>query len=130
MQQPKPMTAIEDLREFLRFAVPLRAAALLAEYPPHELESVLPALAQRWYGNAGDTLQYRSDVPEVRRTAIQTASDLTTGVAAAALLAGPDGITVFGDHYGPSGSGKPQPSPKMPQQKTTLADLSRYEEAA
>ncbi|MFE5871616.1 hypothetical protein ACFQ6V_23630 [Streptomyces roseifaciens] len=102
MKQPEPPDPIDELREFLRFAVPLRTAALIAEYPPRELERVLPVLAQQWVGYAGDTLIFPSTVPAVRRTAIQTASSLATAIAAAALLASPRGITVFGDHYGPA----------------------------
>lgn len=111
MRQPEPPEAVEQLREFLRFAVPLRAATLIADHSPRELAALLPGMAMRAgaaLGSYGDALQFSDGKPRTGRArdrVIRTADDLVTGIAAAALLAGPDGITILGDHYGPARPG-------------------------
>lgn len=98
---------LDDLREFLRFAVPLRAATLIADHDPHVLAGLLPGMARRAgaaLGNYGDALQYsdgRRRTGRARALVTRTADDLATGIAALALMAGPEGVTVLGDHYGP-----------------------------
>ncbi|MDP5310446.1 hypothetical protein [Streptomyces poriferorum] len=87
------------VREFLRFAVPLASIDLTHRYTQKELALFLPGIAVRGglqLGHGGDVFQFsKSDRKIIRRTA----SELATGIAAAAMLAGPDGITVLGVHF-------------------------------
>lgn len=110
MRQPSPPDAVEQLRDFLQFAVPLRAATLAHQYRDHprrEAERLLLGMARAAgtaLGTYGDAMQFADRKPRTGRhrdRVIRSVDDLVTGVAAAALLAGPDGIAVLGDHYGP-----------------------------
>ena len=109
--QPEPSCPVEQLREFLRFAVPLRASELAYEYgrlTRAEAERLLTSMAHRGgvrLGHGGDELLFTDRAPRTGRDSaavIRTTDDVVTAVAAAALLAGPTGVTVLGDHYGPA----------------------------
>ncbi|MET7795733.1 hypothetical protein [Streptomyces decoyicus] len=109
MRQPEPDNPIEQLREFLQFAVPLMIRDLQYRAARGEVsEAWLIGTARRGgasLGARGDTLLFSDRKPRKGRqrdAATRTTQDLVEGIAAAALLAGPDGITVFGDHYGPA----------------------------
>ncbi|WP_310851541.1 hypothetical protein, partial [Streptomyces violaceus] len=113
MQQPKWEAPVEDLQEHLRFAVPLRAAALAHQistqgYTRDEATRWLTGEARR-AGSAlgqGDILLFcdgSERTGRARAAAIRTTDDLVTGIAAAALLAqldGSGGVTAFGDYHG------------------------------
>ncbi|MFG2987584.1 hypothetical protein ACGFYQ_41495 [Streptomyces sp. NPDC048258] len=114
MRQPEPPGAIEELRAFLSFVVPLRAAELAHkikgwDYSRAEAVNWLTDEARRAgvsVGAGGDVLQFSGGRPRVGRAqgrVVLTAGDLAIGVAAAALLAqleGEAGVTVLGDFYG------------------------------
>lgn len=119
MRQPEPPDAIEQLREFLRFAVPMRAITLAHDHRhlrPAEMERLLIGWARaagQVLGTNGDGLVFSGREPRTGRAqarVIRTADDLVTGVAAAALLAqldGRGGVRVFGDWHGTPGSVPP-----------------------
>jgi len=123
MEQPKWDTPIEDLREFLQFAVPLRAATLaqdLRGYSPDETRRLLIGQVRSGgtaLGSYGDALQFSDGRPRTgkrRDRVIRTTDDLVGGIAAAALLAqldGLGGVWVFGDYYG---TGSPECHPLAP----------------
>ncbi|MFE3560179.1 hypothetical protein ACFXKW_35770 [Streptomyces sp. NPDC059193] len=125
MRQPEPAEAIEELRDFLSFAVPLRAAELahkMKGWPFSDAEAVnwLPAECQRAgvsVGGRGDVLQFSDGRPRVGRaqsSVVQAAGALASGIAAAALLAqlqGEAGVEVFGDFYGVAGPRREAVSP-------------------
>jgi len=96
MRQPKWDDPIESMREFLKFAVPLAAAAdplaKRAELPADELglwEPRMRALIGRG-GEAlvgyGDQLTHTARYPAQRKLARTAAGELAYGIAAAALL--------------------------------------------
>lgn len=110
MRQPKLPEDLDALGDFLDFAVPLRAAGLsadLAGLSPEHATARLQGLCRAAgvsLGSKGDSIQFSDGKPRTGRqqaTATRTLDDLATGVAAAAFLAGPDGVTVFGRHFGP-----------------------------
>lgn len=120
MRQPKWDTPVDDLREHLRFAVPLRAATLAHQistqgYTRDQATTWLTGETRRASSvlGQGDILLFcdgRERTGQARASAIRTTDDLVTGIAAAALLAqldGSGGVTVLGDHYSPG----PQPEP-------------------
>ncbi|MFD3940034.1 hypothetical protein ACFWSF_35130 [Streptomyces sp. NPDC058611] len=114
MRQPEPSGAIEELRDFLSFSVPLRAAELAHKittwrYSRAEAVTWLTSECRRAgisVGGDGDVLQFSDGRPRVGRAQIRVAhaaGDLANGVAAASLLAqlqGQAGVRVFGDFYG------------------------------
>lgn len=114
MRQPEPPDAVEELRDFLSLAVPLRAADLAYKikswrYSRAQAVMWLTSEARRAgvaLGSGGDALQFSPGHPltgRARTRAVRTADDLATGVAAASLLAQLDGrcgVRVFGDYYG------------------------------
>lgn len=106
MRQPEPVDPNEQLREFLRFAVPLMIRDLEYRAARGEVsEAWLIGTARRGgasLGARGDALLFSDRKPRKGRqrdVATRTTQDLVEGIAAAALLAGPDGVDVFGDHY-------------------------------
>lgn len=114
MRQPEPPAVVDELKDFLSFAVPLRAADLAHKiktwrYSRAEAVNWLMSECQRAgisVGGDGDVLQFSDGRPRVGRAqsrAAHAAGDLANGVAAAALLAqlhGEVGVRVFGDFYG------------------------------
>ncbi|MBC7271981.1 hypothetical protein ACF09G_36140 [Streptomyces albogriseolus] len=118
MRQPKPPDAIEELRDFLSFAVPLRSADLAYKirswrYSRTQAITWLTSEAEKAgisLGGHGDSLQFSDPstrTGRARDAAIRTADDLVGGIAAAALLAqleGHAGVTAFGDYYGIAGA--------------------------
>jgi hypothetical protein len=125
LRQPKWDTPIEDLREALRFAVPLRAASLAHQlhtqgYTRDKAATWLTSEAKRAgsvLGGKGDTLIFSTGgerTGRARADASRTTDDLVSGIAAAVLLAqldGSGGVTVFGDHYGATPRQDPASSP-------------------
>ncbi|MFF9787120.1 hypothetical protein [Streptomyces nigrescens] len=108
MRQPEPDNPIEHLREFLQFAVPLMIRDLEYRAACGEVsEAWLIGTARRGgasLGFRGDTLMFSDRKPRKGRqrdAATRTTQDLIEGIAAAALLAGEDGIEIFGDRYAP-----------------------------
>lgn len=113
MLQPEPDNPIEQLREFLQFAVPLMIRELEYRAARGEVsEAWLIGTARRGgasLGARGDVLLFSDRKPRKgwqRDAVTRTTQDLIEGIAAAALLAGPDGVTVLGDHYGPARPGR------------------------
>lgn len=108
MRQPEPENPIEQLREFLQFAVPLMIRDLEYRAARGEVsEAWLIGTARRGgasLGARGDTLLFSDRKPRKGRqrdVVTRTAQDLVEGIAAAALVAGEDGIEIFGDRYAP-----------------------------
>lgn len=109
------MTGHSDLavlRESLRFAVPLAIRELehRALTTRDISEAWLIGAARRaatQLGGHGDGLQpwRQPNPPRVQRTVTRVWGDVATGVAAAALLAGADGVAVLGDTYRPQWAG-------------------------
>ncbi|MFI5525013.1 hypothetical protein [Streptomyces platensis] len=106
MRQPEPDNPNEQLRQFLQFAVPLMIRDLQYRAAHGEVsEAWLIGTARRGgasLGARGDTLLFSDRKPRTGRQrddVTRTTQDLVEGIAAAALLAGPEGVTVFGDHY-------------------------------
>jgi hypothetical protein len=105
MRQPR-VDAIDNLREFLRFAVPMRSISLVADHTPEQLEPLLIGMAKRGgaaTGSYGDGLLFSGGN---RKIVTRAADDLVTGIAAMALMAGPDGITVLDVHFCPAAACK------------------------
>ena len=114
MRQPDPPDAVDELRDFLSFAVPLRAAELANKietwrYSRAQAVNWLMSECQRAgisVGGDGDVLQFSDGRPRVGRAqsrVAHAAGDLANGVAAAALLAqlhGEPGVRAIGDFYG------------------------------
>ncbi|TDC03571.1 hypothetical protein E1265_36430, partial [Streptomyces sp. 8K308] len=99
-----PNPELDALREWLRFAVPLRSAELLQQHTPGQLATVLPELARSagvQLGHNGDALIFTPRTSRQRARTATAAADLATGLAAAALMAGPAGINVLGLHFAP-----------------------------
>lgn len=149
MQQPKWDDPVGDLREFLLFAVPLAAADLLAK------RAELPANEERFWeprmrgliargglalGGHGDQLEHTPRYPAHHKLARRAAGELVYGIAAAALLAGPEGVDIFGthwckvpgcrasscrDHMADTGEGRP-PESAPPETVHSLPDLSTW----
>ncbi|MGA5442268.1 hypothetical protein ACPCKW_22500 [Streptomyces griseoincarnatus] len=121
MRQPEPPDVIEQLRDFLSFAVPLRSAELaykIRTWGHSRTQAVawLTGQAERAgvsLGGRGDALQFSGRRPRTGRArdvVVRTADDLATGIAAAALLAqfdGRRGVSAFGDYYGPADDAPP-----------------------
>ncbi|GAA1236332.1 hypothetical protein GCM10009578_091880 [Streptomyces rhizosphaericus] len=114
MRQPEPRNAIDELRDFLSFAVPLRSAEMLYNlrqwgHSRDQAVNWLRGEAQRAgvsVGTSGDVLQFTDGRPRTGRAQVRvacTAGDLASGVAAASLLAqleGERGVIALGDYYG------------------------------
>ncbi|MEV7470157.1 hypothetical protein AB0O20_27190 [Streptomyces kronopolitis] len=114
MRQPEPLNAIDELRLFLDFAVPLCGADIAYKLRQwgHSREQAMNWLrgeAERAGGSLGengDVIQFSDGRPRSGRAqgrVVRTASDLARGVAAAALLAqleGKNGVEAFGGFYG------------------------------
>lgn len=114
MRQPEPRNTIDELRDFLAFAVPLRSAEMaynLRQWGHSRDQAVnwLRGEAQRAgvsVGVSGDVLQFADGQPRTGRAQLRvarTAGDLANGVAAASLLAqleGEHGVIALGDYYG------------------------------
>lgn len=99
MRQPSDPDPLDGLRASLEWAVPIRSLELLHQYSQDELARILPAMAARGgkaLGHYGDALQYAGSPKKI---VINAWGDLVDGVAATALLAGPDGLTVLGVHF-------------------------------
>ncbi|KIZ16891.1 hypothetical protein [Streptomyces natalensis] len=125
MRQPEPDNPIEQLREFLQLAVPLMIRDLEYRAARGEVsEAWLIGTSRRGgasLGARGDALLFSDRTPRKGRqrdVVTRTTQDLVEGIAAAALLAGPDGIDVFGDHYGPP-PGPPPAAPSVPAPQPT-----------
>ncbi|MFI1161426.1 hypothetical protein [Streptomyces sioyaensis] len=123
MRQPEPENPIEQLREFLQFAVPLMIRDLEYRAARGELsEAWLIGTARRGgasLGNRGDTLLFSDRKPRKgwqRDAVTRTTQDMVEGIAAAALLAGEDGIEIFGDRYAPMS--RPVQGPARPDRGT------------
>jgi hypothetical protein len=111
MRQPEPDNPIEQLREFLQFVMPLMIRDLEHRAARGEVsEAWLIGTARRGgasLGSRGDVLSFSDRKPRTGRqrdAVTRTTQDLVEGIAAAALLAGPEGVTAFGDRYRPSRS--------------------------
>lgn len=124
MRQPKAAPATEEIAEFLRFAVPLCSADLIARMRRYYGDDT--ATARRWLagiatrggietGHGGDGLQYPGKGTRDQRRRAVTAQALAEAVAAAGLLAGPDGLTVLGAHVCPT-----SPCPHPEAQEATV----------
>ncbi|WP_331731268.1 hypothetical protein [Streptomyces sp. NBC_00073] len=114
MRQPEPLDAIDELRLFLDFAVPLYGADIAYRlrqwgHSREQAKNWLRGEAERAGGSLGengDALQFSDGRPRSGRAqnrVVRTASELARGVAAAALLAqleGKSGVTAFGGFYG------------------------------
>lgn len=109
MRQPQPQPATEDIAEWLRLAVPLCSIDLAERVERHFGSD--KAMAERWlFGivrrgtdglNRGDALSYFSRETSGRRATATAAQQVAEAVAAAGLLAGSKGITVWGAHFCP-----------------------------
>lgn len=109
MRQPQPQPATEDIAEWLRLAVPLCSIDLAERVERHFGSD--KAMAERWlFGivrrgsdglNRGDALSYPSRHTRGQRDTATAAQQVAEAVAAAGLLAGPRGITVWGAHFCP-----------------------------
>jgi len=107
--QPKPYPATEDIAEWLHLAVPLCSIDLADRAEQHFGSN--KAMAERWlFGivrrgvdglNRGDALSYFARSTSGRRATATAAQQVAEAVAAAGLLAGPRGITVWGAHFCP-----------------------------
>ncbi|GGS28825.1 hypothetical protein GCM10010269_79430 [Streptomyces humidus] len=114
MRQPEPLDAIDELRFFLDFAVPLCGADIAYKlrqwgHSREQAKNWLRGEAERAGGSLGengDVLQFSDGRPRSGRAqnrVVRTASELARGVAAAALLAqleGKSGVEAFGSFYG------------------------------
>ncbi|MET9834461.1 hypothetical protein ABZ078_35390 [Streptomyces sp. NPDC006385] len=114
MRQPEPLNAIDELRLFLDFAVPLCGADIAYKlrqwgHSREQAKAWLRGEAERAGGSLGengDVLQFSDGRPRSGRAqnrVVRTASELARGVAAAALLAqleGKRGVEAFGGFYG------------------------------
>ncbi|MFJ9968737.1 hypothetical protein [Streptomyces avermitilis] len=114
MRQPEPLNAIDELRLFLDFAVPLCGADVAYKlrqwgYSREQAKNWLRGEAERAGGSLGengDVIQFSDGRPRSGRAqnrVVRTASELARGVAAAALLAqleGKRGVEAFGGFYG------------------------------
>lgn len=114
MRQPEPLNAIDELRLFLDFAVPLCGADIAYKlrqwgHSPEQAQAWLRGEAERAGGSLGengDVLQFSDGRPRSGRAqnrVVRTASELARGVAAATLLAqleGKSGVEAFGGFYG------------------------------
>jgi hypothetical protein len=114
MRRPEPLNAIDELRLFLDFAVPLCGADIAHKlrqwgHSRERAKNWLRGEAERAgasLGENGDVLQFSDGRPRSGRAqsrVIRTASELARGVAAAALLAqleGKSGVQAFGGFYG------------------------------
>ncbi|WP_199822358.1 MULTISPECIES: hypothetical protein [Streptomyces] len=114
MRQPEPLNAIDELRLFLDFAVPLCGAEIAYKlrqwgHSREQAKAWLRGEAERAGGSLGengDVLQFSDGRPRSGRAqnrVVRTASELARGVAAAALLAqleGKRGVEAFGGFYG------------------------------
>lgn len=93
---------LDGLRESLRWAVPLRSIEFVHQHTPDTLAQILPGMATRGgitLGSSGDAFMFTGDS---RKRTIRAWGDLVDGIAAAALLAGPDGLTILGVHFCPA----------------------------
>lgn len=109
MRQPKPQPATEDIAEWLHLAVPLCSIDLADRAEQHFGSN--KAMAERWLLsiakrgtdglNRGDALSYPARETPGRRATATAAQQVAEAVAAAGLLAGPRGITVWGAHFCP-----------------------------
>jgi len=130
MRQPEPPNAVEQLRDFLFFAVPFCATehtykiksrpcshSQAVAWLTREAERAGPTL-----GTCGDSPQFTPGHPPTATSAARTAGTaggMVAGTAAASLLAqldGRDGVSVFGDYYGIRRNpvGLPNGSPPAP----------------
>ncbi|MFJ4151917.1 hypothetical protein ACIP10_30695 [Streptomyces galbus] len=114
MRQPEPLNAIDELRLFLDFAVPLCGAGIAYKlrqwgHSREQAKAWLRGETERAGGSLGengDVLQFSDGRPRSGRAqnrVVRTASELARGVAAAALLAqleGRRGVEAFGGFYG------------------------------
>ncbi|WP_424892166.1 hypothetical protein [Streptomyces sp. XH2] len=114
MSKPEPRNTIDELRDFLAFAVPLRSAEMAHNlrrwgHSRDQAATWLQGEAQRAgvsVGTSGDVLQFADGRPRNGRAqwrVARTAGDLASGVAAACLLAqleGERGVIALGDYYG------------------------------
>ncbi|MET9733396.1 hypothetical protein ABZZ79_22905 [Streptomyces sp. NPDC006458] len=114
MRQPEPLNAVDELRLFLDFAVPLCGAEIAYKlrqwgHSREQAKNWLRGEAERAGGSLGengDVLQFSDGRPRsgrARNRVVRTASELARGVAAAALLAqleGMRGVEAFGGFYG------------------------------
>ncbi|MFL4901707.1 hypothetical protein ACJ6WF_00560 [Streptomyces sp. MMS24-I2-30] len=108
------MNAIDELRLFLDFAVPLCGADIAYKlgqwgHSREQAKNWLRGEAERAGGSLGengDVIQFSDGRPRSGRAqnrVVRTASELARGVAAAALLAqleGKRGVVAFGSFYG------------------------------
>lgn len=136
MSQPEPVNPIEQLREFLQFAVPLMIRDLEDRAARGEVSDAwLIGTARRGstsLGARGDILLFSDREPRKGRQrddVTRTTQDLVEGIAAAALLAGEDGIEILGDRYAPMsrpihGPARPDRGTE-PGQSATLPDVLR-----
>ncbi|MEU3990170.1 hypothetical protein AB0F24_17635 [Streptomyces platensis] len=136
MGQPEPDNPIEQLREFLQFAVPLMIRDLEYRAARGEVsEAWLIGTARRGgasLGPSGNALLFSDRKPRKGRqrdVVTRTTQDLIEGIAAAALVAGEDGIEIFGDRYAPMP--RPVQAPARPDrgsepgQSAPLSDVLR-----
>jgi hypothetical protein len=114
MRQPEPLNAVDELRLFLDFAVPLCGADIAHKlrqwgHSREQAKNWLRGEAERagvTLGENGDVIQFSDGRPRSGRAhnrVVRTASELARGVAAAALLAqldGKSGVKAFGGFYG------------------------------
>lgn len=114
MRQPEPLNAIDELRLFLDFAVPLCGADMAHKlkgwgHSREQAKNWLRGEAERAgavLGENGDVMQFsdgRARSGRAQHRVVRTASELARGVAAAALLAqleGLKGVEAFGAFYG------------------------------
>lgn len=109
MRQPQPHPATEDLAEWLRLAVPLCSIDLAERVERHfgsdkvMAERWLLGIVKRGSGglNRGDALAYFSRETSGRRATATAVQQVAEAIAAAGLLAGSKGITVWGAHFCP-----------------------------
>ncbi|MFD6967376.1 hypothetical protein [Streptomyces sp. NPDC059949] len=114
MRQPEPLDALDELRLFLDFSVPLCGADIAYKlrewgHSREQAKNWLRGEAERAGGSLGengDVLQFSDGRPRSGRAqnrVVRTANELARGVAAAALLAqleGKSGVEAFGGFYG------------------------------
>ncbi|MFI5775001.1 hypothetical protein ACIA74_42505 [Streptomyces sp. NPDC051658] len=114
MRQPEALNAVDELRFFLDFAVPLCGADIAHKlrqwgHSREQAKNWLRGEAERAGGSLGengDVLQFSDGRPRsgrAQKRVVRTASELARGVAAAALLAqleGKSGVEAFGGFYG------------------------------
>ncbi|MCT2591114.1 hypothetical protein LHJ74_14550 [Streptomyces sp. N2-109] len=116
MRQPEPPDGAEWLADWLEYAVPLRIRDLEHRIATEHLtQEWLIGVARRGgasLGTYGDVMQYSDRRPRngrQRNTVIRCTDDLVDGVAAAVILAGPEGTTVFGQQFRPSPAAETTP---------------------